>query len=412
VVVATGSRTEFGKIVEKTVEVRREETPLENQVNSIGKRFGVIALGIILVVGLAEVIKEALAGTLSFSGSVAILLFGIALGVAAVPEALPAVLTATLAIGMRILARNNALVRKMSAVETLGSTEIICFDKTGTLTKGEMTVREIHTDRRTFEVTGAGYAPEGLVKLDGSRLEGIPASLSELGRASLLCNDAMLRAGPEGRWEVIGDPTEGALIVVARKIGLDPIVERLPRIAEIPFSSERKMMTTVHRSKEGGLVGYAKGAPESLLPFCDREFMVNELEELSPKDRDEILKASERLTGEGLRVLALASKRFASEPLVWDSKAESGFVFIGLVGMEDPLREEAIEAVNRARDAGMMPVMITGDHRTTALVIAERAGIFSPGDEVLTGRELQEISDEELAERVQRVNRVRPDFTN
>ena len=215
VVVATGGLTEFGKIVKETLDVQEEETPLQRQVGSIGKNFGFLALAVISVVGLAELLREVLAGSFTLSGLVGILLFGIALGVAAVPEALPAIVTATLAIGMRILAKNNALVRKMSAIETLGSTEVICFDKTGTLTKGEMTVREVYADQKTFQVGGAGYAPVGSISLDGGRLETVPASLSELGLASLLCNDAILQESGEGKWQVIGDPTEGALIVLA-----------------------------------------------------------------------------------------------------------------------------------------------------------------------------------------------------
>jgi Ca2+-transporting ATPase len=403
VVVATGARTEFGNIIEKTVEVEEEETPLERQVNLVGKKFGVMALGVIVAVGLAEFSRESFSGSLSLSGFVAILLFGIALGVAAVPEALPAVITTNLAIGMRILARNNTLVRKMSAVETLGSTEIICFDKTGTLTKGEMTVRMIYADDETFEVTGIGYAPGGSITRDGHRQERMPGSLTELGRASLLCNDARLQIDSDGRWEVIGDPTEGALLVLARKIGLDPSFEHLPRIAEIPFSSERKMMTTLHRTGDGGLVGYTKGAPEFLLPCCAMKFTRNEFEELHTTDRDEISKASERLSSSGMRVLALAFRRFGSEAPNWEGDIGCDFVFLGLVGMEDPLRQEAVEAVKHAVNAGMLPIMITGDHRTTAVVIAERAGIFKPGDQVLTGKELQEIPDDELTAKVRQV---------
>ena len=403
VVVATGARTEFGRIVEETLEVREEETPLERQVSAIGKRFGVIAFGVIFVVAAVELTREAVSGSLSSLGFITILLFGIALGVAAVPEALPAVITATLAMGMRRLASDNVLVRKMSAVEALGSTEVICFDKTGTLTKGEMTVREIHAERMTFEVTGTGYSPEGSIMLGGRRLERLPASLSELGRSSLLCNDAVLQATPDGRWQVIGDPTEGALVVLARKMGLDPSAEALPRVAEIPFSSERKMMTTVHRSKEGGLVGYTKGAPESLIPRCTQKWAGNAVEEIRESDRDEISNASEEMSGRGMRVLALASKRFDPRRKDWGDGTEDGLLFLGLAGMEDPLREETIEAVKRARAAGMRPVMMTGDHRTTALHIAERAGIFEPGDEVLAGSELQAMSDSALAEKVQSV---------
>ncbi len=401
VVVATGERTEFGKIVKETLEVQEEATPLERRVNSIGKSFGVVALIVILVVGIVEVLRGAFSGSLTLAGLVAVLLFGIALGVAAVPEALPAIVTATLAIGMRIMARNNALVRKMSAIETLGSTEVICFDKTGTLTKGEMTVQEIYADRRVFQVTGVGYAPAGSILIDGRELETMPNSLLELGRASLLCNNAILRESDEKRWEVVGDPTEGALITLARKMGIEIASGESSRVAEIPFSSERKLMTTVNRL-EGGLVGYTKGAPESVLPRCASICTGGEVVNLRETDKSGISAAYEEYSSKGLRVLALAWRRFESEPRGWDSTIEAELVFLGLVGMEDPLREGAIEAVERAVSAGMKPVMITGDHRTTAVAIAQKAGIFRPGDGILTGRDLQEIPDSELEEKIPR----------
>ncbi len=406
VVVMTGARTEFGRIVEETVGVEEEETPLEKQVNSIGKRFGAIALGVVSIVGMAEITRETLAGQLTISGLIGVLLFGIALGVAAVPEALPAIVTATLAIGMRILARNNVLVRKMSAVETLGSTEIICFDKTGTLTKGEMTVRRVYADQMMLEVTGVGYSPDGSIKLADNPRDDFPLSSSALtgvARASFLCNDATLQRNAEGKLEVIGDPTEGALLVLARKIGLDPPAVRLQRVGEIPFSSERKLMTTVHRSEDDKLVAFMKGAPEGVLRRCSWISADDQATKWREDDKEGISKAYEEMSRQRLRVLALASKTFTSEPKTWDSEVENEFVFLGLVGMEDPLREDAIEAVERARVAGIKPVMITGDHRTTAVAIAEQAGIFKPGDVVITGEELERLSEADLAEKVEHV---------
>ncbi len=399
-VVATGDLTEFGKIIEQTMEVQEEETPLQRQVASIARSFGTVALTVILVVGFFEVLRGTLAGTLNLSGLVGIVLFGIALGVAAVPEALPAIVTATLAIGMRILAKNNVLVRRMSAIETLGSTEVICFDKTGTLTTGEMTGRAAYADQTTFQVSGTGYAPDGSISLDGMVLETVPTSLSELGIASLLCNDAILQKSDEEKWQVVGDPTEGALIVLAKKMALDVAFEH-SRVAEIPFSSERKLMTTINRLEGGKLMGYMKGAPESVLLRCDSRRAGGRTVDMGEADREGIFRAYEQLSGKGLRVLALASKEFKSESKNWGAATEFGFVFLGLVGMEDPLRDSAMEAVQRARDAGMRPVMITGDHKTTALAIAKQAGIFSPGDGVLTGKELEEISDSELAAKAQ-----------
>ena len=404
VVVATGGSTEFGKIVKETLGVQEEQTPLQRQVASIGRNFGLLALVVIVVVASSEVLRGLLAGSLSSSGLVGILLFGIALGVAAVPEALPAIVTATLAIGLRVLARNNALVRRMAAIETLGSTEVICFDKTGTLTKGEMTVREVYADRMTFQVSGTGYAPSGSISLDGRKLGTIPAALQELGVASLLCNDATLEHSGGGKWQVIGDPTEGALIVLAEKMIPEVALKIQSRVGEVPFSPERKMMTVICRLESGGLVGYMKGAPDNVLDHCNARLVGGRAVGMSPAERGEISRVNEGLSARGLRVLGVASRELESESKTWGADVEFDFVFLGLVGMEDPLRDSAVDTVRRAREAGMKPVMITGDHKTTAVAIAQQAGIFRPGDGVLTGRELQEASDSELEGMVQDIS--------
>lgn len=398
VVVATGGATEFGKIVKETTEVEETDTPLDRQISSLGRGFGLLALGVISLVAASEVVRETMSSSLTVSSFVDVFLFGVALAVAAVPEALPAIVTGTEAVGMRVLARNNALVRKINAVETLGSTQVICFDKTGTLTRGEMMVKEAYAADQAFVVEGVGYAPEGSIRPAGGGSDTLPPPLVDLGRVAFLCNDATLRETPEGRWEVVGDPTEGALLALAGKIGFDPAGGR-ERESEIPFSSERKLMTTVHRSGEGGYEICVKGAPESVLTRCawiEGRLGRTGFEEA---ERRTVTAICEQMSRRGLRLIALASRGFDSGKS-WEPSIESDLTFLGVVGMEDPLREDAVEAVERAKRAGMRPVMVTGDHPSTAIAIAEKSGIFATGDGVLTGAELEKMTDEEVAERV------------
>jgi len=399
VVTATGMSTEFGKIAEQVAGVTEEKTPIERRTEEIGKWLGVIALTIcVLVVGIS-LGREFWVGKIDLEFSLKMVIFAIALAVAAVPEALAAIVTGALAIGMHEMAKRNALVRKMTAVETLGCTTVICSDKTGTLTKGEMTVRRIFAGGRTIEVTGVGYAPEG-----GFSPVINDHSINLLLKGGVLCSDAVL-VEEEGRWFVKGDPTEGALVVLAVKAGLHQGETRLqsPRIEEFPFSSERKRMTTIHAMENGNRVAFVKGAPEVLLERCSFLLNGHESRALIDAERMKILKVNEAMARDALRVIGVASKELPEMDGYGEDFVERDLVFLGLVGMMDPPREEANEAVTVCQQVHIKPIMITGDHKLTAVAVAEELGICREGDLVLTGEELSKMGDEEFEGIVGRV---------
>ncbi len=396
--VATGMNTEFGKIAKQVTVVVKEETPLEKRTKVLGKWLGIAALSISLSVIIL--------GTFRGMPLIKVVLFGIALAVAAVPEALPAVVTGNLAIGMHRMAKRNALVRKMPAVETLGSVTVICSDKTGTLTKGEMTVRKIYAGTEMINVTGVGYEPKGEFHAegDGNILQSERFSL--LMKASLLCNDAELMVEGD-KWHVKGDPTEGALVVAAGKVGFQQVEvkKRYPRVGELPFSSERKRMTTVHSTPHGDLMVLMKGAPEIVLERCAHVHGLVKVEKLTEKRRKEILSIQEEMARGALRVLGVAYKKTPNSITNFDDKTlENDQIFLGLMGMMDPPREEAIKAVEVCKQIEIKPVMITGDHKLTAMAIAKETGIYQEGDIVLTGEDLERMIDEEFEEIVEKVS--------
>jgi Ca2+-transporting ATPase len=342
-------------------------------------------------------------GKIDFPFIVTMVMFAVALAVAAVPEALAAIVTGALAIGMHQMAKSNALVRKMPAVETLGCTTVICSDKTGTLTKGEMTVRKIFTSGKAIEVTGAGYEPKGEFK--GSEIDiKNSKSLQLLLQGGLLCSDAVLEE-KEGKWFVKGDPTEGALVVAAVKVGLHETEIRIenPRIEEIPFSSERKRMTTIHQMADGKRMAFTKGAPEVVLQRCSHILNDGGMRELKETERGQILKANEEMAQAALRVLGFAYRDCPDSISCTEEHLEHDLVFLGLAGMMDPPREEAIEATKVCKQVGIKPIMITGDHKLTAVAIAKEIGIYKDGDRVLTGEELEKMSDEEFEKIVDKV---------
>lgn len=394
-VTATGMRTEFGKIAEEVTAVETEKTPLEKRTEEIGKWLGVAALTICFLVAGISLLREGLKGEINLPFVITMVMFAVALAVAAVPEALAAIVTGALAIGMHQMAKKNALVRKMPAVETLGCTTVICSDKTGTLTKGEMTVRKIWVDGGTIEVTGEGYNPTGVFL--GMETPLSHPVLPSLLTAALLCNDSTLEE-KEGHYQIKGDPTEGALVVAAVKAGLHQAEIRLenPREEEIPFSSERKRMITIHRMKDGKRMVFMKGAPEVVLTFASKILTSRGWEKLDERDKNSILKQSEQMAGEALRVLGLAYGFLEEEAGITEQDVERELVFLGLMGMMDPPRKEAIEATKICRKVGIKPIMITGDHRLTALTVAQEIGIYREGDLVLTGVELEQMNDEEF----------------
>jgi Ca2+-transporting ATPase len=355
--------TEFGKTAAMLESVSSTKTPLQENLDKVGNVLARAALFIVaIIVGL---------GLYRGQPFIEMLIFGIALAVAAVPEALPAVVTISLALGVQRMAKRNALVRRLPAVETLGSTSVICSDKTGTLTKDEMTVRKLYVGGEHFDISGAGFEPHGKFMREATVVE--PSEpLKALLRAAALTSDARL-ARSNGRWEIKGDPTEGALVVLAAKAGLKKIdlETQFPRVHEIPFSSEAKRMTTLHRSTSG-LVAYAKGAPEIILESCARQLTAAGPEMLNKARRETLQQVAQGMAREALRVLAVAYK-----PNATPKNCEKEMVFLGLVGMSDPPRSEARAAIQRCEQAGIKPVMITGDHPVTAEAVARELGLLT-----------------------------------
>jgi Ca2+-transporting ATPase len=383
VVIATGMRTEFGRIAGMLQSVEVGRTPLQENLDRVGRVLAVIAL---VVVGLIVAL-----GVVRGQDILEMFLFGIALAVAVVPEALPAVVTISLAMGVQRIVKRNALVRRLPAVETLGSTSVICSDKTGTLTRNEMTVREVFASGVSAMILGSGYEPTGEVTVDGIAVEA-PDSVVDLLRAAALASDATLVRDAEGRWAIRGDPTEGALIVAAAKVGLEKsdLEVQYPRTAEIPFSSERKRMTTLHETP-GGTTACSKGAAEVVLHACTTVLEDGSIIPLDETERREIIARAETMAGEGIRVLGVASKSDADL-----ATAEENMTFLGLVGLLDPSRPEVAASITACRNARINVVMITGDHPVTATAIAKELGISTNG-RVMTGRELEHMTDDELA---------------
>ncbi|BBL76596.1 cation-translocating P-type ATPase [Methylomagnum ishizawai] len=384
VVVATGMGTEFGRIVGLLRATAQRDTPLQRSLDKVGR----VLAGVALLIVVAIVVSGMLRGA-DFHG---MLLFGIALAVAVVPEALPAVVTISLAIGAHRMAARNALIRRLPAVETLGCTSVICSDKTGTLTKDEMTVRKLWVAGKTLSLTGVGYEPVGRIVSGGYEVK-ITPPLSALLGAMALANDAeLLRAG-RGRWEVKGDPTEGALLVAVAKAGANKaqLEARFPRVAEIPFTSESKRMTTLHTDPEGGLLACAKGAVEVILASCTHWLTPRGETPLDSGTRARIQSEAERMAVQALRVLAIAAKSNTEA-----ETAETGLCFLGLVGMIDPPRPESKAAIATCAQAGIKVVMITGDHPMTARAVARELGILKDG-RVVTGAELDTMDEAKLA---------------
>ena len=421
VIVATGMGTQVGRIAGLLEAAEKVPTPLQQELDRTGKRLSAIMLGICAVVFATGLLSSPV---LNLNAILSLFLFAVALAVAAIPEALPAIVTVGLSLGVRRMAAANAIVRKLPAVETLGAASVICSDKTGTLTRNEMTVRAIFTAGALVEVGGSGYIPEGDFSVDGTPLaEASPVrdAVAQTLRAAALANDAAL-AHSDDRWKVQGDPTEGALIVAARKFGIDESdLARFPRIAEIPFTSERKRHTTVHLDPDnpGVLRVFVKGAPEVLFTKSDFAWEDGKPATLNDERRAELSIRNEALASQALRTLAIATRTIPATALGIDARAAaagklpSGFelpdsieddlVLLGLVGMIDPPRAEAKAAVAVAKRAHIRTVMITGDHPATAEAIARELQIFEPGMRTVTGVDLRIMSDAELDAMVEQV---------
>jgi len=389
VVVATGPQTELGRISGMIMQ-KPAEPPLKAKLAQLAKRQAVLVLVISLAVFALGVARG--------SAFVDTLIVAIALAVAGVPEALPFVVTLALAFGTQAMARKNAIIRSLPAVETLGSTTVICTDKTGTLTTGEMTVREIRT-YRSVQVTGSGYEPTGNFLESDQAADPRSGDLAQLLKIGVLCNNADIDSS-NGKWRITGDPTEGALIVAAKKAGLlEAVRNDYVEVVEYPFDSDRKRMTTVHRSQQGGLLVAVKGAPEVVLERCTSILDAGGVRPITKEDRNANLAAADAMAEKAMRVLALAWKSMDEhEPLEMDY-VESELIFAGLTGMMDPPRKEAAASIQICQQAGIRPVMITGDHRLTAKAIARELGIGQ--GEVIEGAEIEEMNDALLQSRIE-----------
>jgi magnesium-transporting ATPase (P-type) len=405
IVVATGPATEIGRISTLVAHVQKLTTPLLRQMAQFGRWLTAAILVLASASFAFGVLVRDYTATEMFLASVG-------LAVAAIPEGLPAIMTITLAIGVQRMAGRNAIIRRLPAVETLGTVGVICSDKTGTLTRNAMTVAEIHTGERLLTVTGTGYDPHGAFMVDGDAV--LPQDdvlLNEVLRAVVLCNDAALAEDPDTGWRVHGDPMEGALLVAAVKAGLDleATAKTWPRTDLIPFESSHKFMATLHHSHERESFIVVKGAPEAVLAMCPRQRGAGGDESIGD---DRWIERIEAMAAAGQRVLAVAVK--PAEPHRFElefADVNSELTLLGLLGLMDPPREEAIAAVHACREAGIRVKMITGDHAATARAIARRVGVANP-DETLTGRELDQLDDESLQRRVTDVDiyaRVTPE---
>lgn len=414
VVTTTGMQTQIGRIAGILKETSGETTPLQKELDRTGRMLGIIVVLIALAMITTIIFVEDVRG---FSAVFDVLILGVALAVAAVPEGLPAIITAVLSLGVQRMARRNAIVRHLAAVETLGSTNVIASDKTGTLTKNEMTVRTVVTASGRVSVGGTGYNPSGeITREGGGAIDGALRYECELAlKIAARVNNAVLQERTGGDWTVQGDPTEGALLVAARKAGIeDDVLDA--RIAEIPFSSERKLMSTIQKDaqKQNFSLVFTKGAPDVLLANCSQELVGEKMIPLTEKRRRQILDSNEELAGEALRTLGVALRSISDDSFKVeeiDERIERDLVFAGLIGMLDPPRETAKDAVTMAKIAGIRSIMITGDHPKTAVVIAGEIGIADDG-RVITGAEMDEMSDDMLMNTVIQVSvyaRVNPE---
>jgi cation-transporting P-type ATPase F len=405
IVVGIGEMTETGHLSQLMQQSTTIETPLTRKIDKFSKTLLYVILGLAtftFTVGVAQ----------GFSW-VEVFKAAVALAVSAIPEGLPAILTVTLAIGVSQMAKHHAIIRKLPAIETLGSTTVICSDKTGTLTENQMTVQEIDAGGRRYRVSGGGYAPDGEISLNGHAIDlAKTPALYECLQAGLLCNDSHLEV-QDGHWMVVGSPTEGALIAAAHKAGLitDKLEQALPRLDTLPFESQFQYMATLHCSRPERLV-YVKGSVEAILQRCRQ--MLDEDGEAMTLNPTQIEQTVESMAKKGLRVLALARKTVPdSQSSIEHSELEQGLVFLGLQGMIDPPRPEAIQAIDSCKSAGIQVKMITGDHAKTAAAIAQQMGLNQTKDApVFTGQELAQLDEQGLANAVEQSNvfaRVAPE---
>lgn len=394
IVVDTGEKTEIGKIATSLASQEDEMTPLQKKLAQLSKFLGILVVGVCIIVFVV--------GMLYGHELIEMFLTSISLAVAAIPEGLPAIVTIVLSMGMQRMAENNAIVKKLLAVETLGTTTFICSDKTGTLTQNEMTVVKAFIDDKVIDISGTGYTPEGTMTIDGNdiKIDDVQ-SLYTLLNISVLTNDADITQ-EEGNYGVMGDPTEGALITFASKMNIDKANAntQYPRIQEIPFDSTRKMMSTFHNNFiEGKTVSFTKGAPDIILERCTKILKDGKVVDITEADRKAIADKNSEFASSALRVLSYAFRIHDTMPAELTSESiENEMIFVGLTGMIDPARPEAKTAIAECKSAGIVPVMITGDYLETAVAIAQELGIIDNKEDAIMGRELNNMSEEELRE--------------
>ncbi|MEO8878334.1 MAG: cation-translocating P-type ATPase [Polyangiaceae bacterium] len=410
IVTATATRTELGKLSVLIHSIGDRKTPLEDKLDAFGKQILWVCLGLSVLIFARGLIK----GDRSWHE---LLLEAVSLAVAAIPEGLPAITTITLALGMQRMAKRGAIVRKLAAVETLGAATVICSDKTGTLTQNEMTVREAFAGHVRYEITGVGYDPTGEIKADGKKIApdsggsaGLSKPLRHLLEIGALCNNASLEQNGDDKWIALGDPTEAALLTLAAKAGVqkDALSETHKLLKELPFDSDRKRMTVLTLDAKGREVAHSKGSADVLLPLCSSLEMEDGVKPLTEDDRKKILEHAEEMSRKSLRVLAVA-RRVVSEKQIdgeadkSDHELEDQLTFIGLVGMIDPPREGVKEAIAACTEAGVRAVMITGDHKLTAVAIAQELGLWEKDALAVTGADLEKLDDAALEAKVDHV---------
>ena len=416
VIIGTGMNTEIGKIAQMISSFEEQSTPLQEKLADFGKILGILCLAVCAVVFVLGIYQGYRDGNLTMDEVTLLFMTAVSLAVAAIPEGLPAVVTIVLAIGMQRMVKKNSIVKKLHAVETLGSTTVICSDKTGTLTQNQMTVVRLFADGQLLEVSGEGYSPEGSFSREGKPLQATAEpGLNLLLQGSALCNDAILQPTEEKGWKIAGDPTEGALVVVAAKAGYDrdSINEKFPRVQEIPFDSSRKMMTTFHQMPDGSVRAFVKGAPDILLNRCKHISTRGQITEVNDADRANIAAANSAMAKQALRVLAVAYRDFPAVPANLEpTQIEADLTFLGLLGMIDPPRSEARDAVKICKQAGIRAIMITGDYRDTALAVAMDLGIAEGEHQIVTGQELNAMCKDEICQVVKKASvfaRVSPE---
>ena len=395
IVVGTGHDTEIGKIATMIQNIEDENTPLQKKLDQLGKVLGIVVIAVCIVVfGV---------GLLYGTSILDMFMTSISLAVAAIPEGLAAIVTIVLALGMNRMVERNAIVKKLLSVETLGTTTYICSDKTGTLTQNEMTVVKAYTDDKVIDISGTGYEPKGKFTIGDKEISNPTESINinTLLSIGILCSDAKLTKTNEG-YKILGDPTEGSLVTLAGKAGInqDDVNSKYPRIAELPFDSDRKMMTTFHKNFiPGKVVSFTKGAPDILIDKSSSIYLNGEILPFTDELKKKVLNINSQFSREALRVLGMAFRQYDSLPNeITTESIEKNLIFVGLVGMIDPPREEAKEAIKKCKNAGIHTVMITGDYKETAFAIAKQLGMAENENQAMMGQELDDLTDEQLRE--------------